>query len=239
MIANTLRKIKRLVKISIGKDYYTSLDVKIRNVKLGSKHCGWNVAVDYLKNDLNVLSFGLGEDISFDFVLAYEYKSMVHGFDPTPKSIAWVKSQDLPDSFVLHEYGLADFNGTIEFYPPENPNHISYTTVNRPAFSNSSTDSIKVPVKTISTIMNDLQLKRIDILKMDIEGSEYGVLNDLLVTDIRPKQLLVEFHHRFPEIGMVKTKNIIFQLRNEGYRVFSISGNAEEYSFIYDPDKTL
>ena len=239
MITNTLRKIKRFAKIAIGREYYTSLDIKIRNVKLGSKHCGWNVAVDYLKNDLTVLSFGLGEDISFDFVLADQYKSIVHGFDPTPRSIAWVKSQELPNSFKLHEYGLADFNGSIEFYPPENPDHISYTTVNRPASASSSTDSINVPVKTITTIMNDLQLKRIDILKMDIEGSEYGVLNDLLVTDIRPQQLLVEFHHRFPEIGMAKTKNIIYQLRNEGYRIFSISENAEEYSFIYDPHKSL
>ena len=236
MIINILRKVRRFIKILIGKDYYTSIDVKLNNKKLGSKDCGWNVAIDYLNKDLKVLSFGLGEDISFDLILANDYNASVHGFDPTPKSIEWVKSQKLPNSFILHEYGLADFNGTIEFYPPQNSGHISYSTIDRPS---SLSNSIDVPVKNIISIMNDLELKRIDILKMDIEGSEYNVINDLLSTDIRPKQLLVEFHHRFQEIGMIKTKDIIYDLRENGYRVFSISENAEEYSFIYDLEKKL
>lgn len=236
MIINILRKARRFIKIIAGKDYYTSLDVALNNKKIGSKHCGWNVAMDHLNKDLKILSFGLGEDVSFDFDLANKHNALVHGFDPTPKSIEWVKSQKLPNSFILHEYGLADFNGTIEFYPPQNPDHISYSTVDRPS---SPSESIVVPVKNITTIVNDLELKRIDILKMDIEGSEYNVIDDLLLTDIRPKQLLVEFHHRFLGIGMIKTKDIIYKLRGKGYRIFSISENAEEYSFIYDPDKKL
>ena len=30
---------------------------------------------------------------------------------------------------------------------------------------------------------------------MDIEGSEYVVIDDILTHDVRPRQLLTEFHH--------------------------------------------
>ena len=43
--------------------------------------------------------------------------------------------------------------------------------------------------------MRELGRDHIDVLKMDIEGSEYGVLEDVLYLDIR--QLLVEVHQRF------------------------------------------
>jgi hypothetical protein len=42
-------------------------------------------------------------------------------------------------------------------------------------------------------------------MKMDIEGAEYEVLDGLLSSPIKPTQLLVEFHHRFPGIGLEKT----------------------------------
>jgi len=39
---------------------------------------------------------------------------------------------------------------------------------------------------------------------MDIEGAEYEVIDDLIASGIRPKQILVEFHHRFKNVGVKK-----------------------------------
>jgi len=41
----------------------------------------------------------------------------IHAFDPTPKSIKWVKAQNFPKSFIMHEYGIADFDGIVTFNP--------------------------------------------------------------------------------------------------------------------------
>lgn len=43
--------------------------------------------------------------------------------------------------------------------------------------------------------MKELSHSVIDILKIDIEGSEYDVIEDLINSKIRPKELLNEFHH--------------------------------------------
>ena len=160
----------------------------------------------------------------------------VHGFDPTPKSIKWIESQEIRKNFTLHKIGIANFNGTIRFYPPENPDHVSHSILKS---SSNENLSIEVPVKNISTILEELNINNIDIMKMDIEGAEYDIINDLQTTNIRPKQILVEFHHRFKWVGVNKTKIAVHELRSMGYRLFYISPSGEEYSFIYDPFKRL
>jgi hypothetical protein len=80
--------------------------------------------------------------------------------------------------------------------------------------------------------MKELGHDSIDILKMDVEGAEYAVLHDVLENSIIVRQLCVEFHHRWREIGVSKTREAISALRARGYRIFHISDSGEEYSFL-------
>ena len=50
-----------------------------------------------------------------------------------------------------------------------------------------------VDVDTIKNIMNKYNHKQIDLLKLDIEGSEIDVLNNMLDDEIYPKYLCIEF----------------------------------------------
>jgi Methyltransferase FkbM domain len=92
-------------------------------------------------------------------------------------------------------------------------------------------EAVEVPVYRLASIARMLGHERIDVLKMDIEGAEYGVLEDLLVSGLAVKQVLVEFHHRRAEIGVEKTKRAIRCLNEAGYRIFSVSASGEEYGF--------
>ena len=67
---------------------------------------------------------------------------------------------------------------------------------------------------------------------MDIEGAEYEVLEGLLTCPVLPKQLLVEFHHRFVENGIQRTYDIVEQLQSAGYQIFAISEIGREISFL-------
>ena len=227
-----LQRLRRIFRIILGQEYFTVVDCQLVKKNFGSEFAGWDVAMDYINSESVVFSFGVGEDVSFDLELIEYFNLTVHAFDPTPKSIEWIDSQQLPANFVLHKYGLADFNGTVRFNSPENPAHVSYTMLNRPSRKSSSID---VLVKNISTIIKDIGHEKIDVMKMDIEGAEYAVINNLEMSGIRPKQLLVEFHHRFPGVGVRKTKEAVCKLRAMGYRLFCISSRGEEYSFIYQP----
>ena len=226
-----LRKIKRIIKSLLGKDFFSKEQIKIDKVTHGGDYGGWDIYEKDLNSESIVYSFGVGEDASFDTSIIDRFKLTVFAFDPTPNSIAWVRSQGFSKKFKLYEYGLADFNGFICFNPPSNPNHVSHTILDR---KETNDDSIEVEVKKLRTIMEELEHEKIDLLKMDIEGAEYQVIEDLVNSDIRPKQLLIEFHHRFPSVGIEKSKSAIKKLNKLGYLIFSVSDSGEEYSFIYN-----
>jgi len=225
-----LRRAKLLYNVAIGKEIFICVDCIHKDAnRFGSSYGGWDVVTNNLNCDSVVYSFGVGEDASFEVDLIKKFGMEIHAFDPTPRSIAWVKGQRLSPRFIMHEYGIAAFDGRVTFFPPENPQHISHTMVERPATKNKA---IEVGVKRVSTIMNELNHNNVDILKMDVEGAEYDVIDDIISSGIRPSQILVEFHHRFPGIGIEKTKNAIFSIRNAGYRLFSVSSTNQECSFV-------
>lgn len=222
-------KIWRQLKIAFGREVRAKVDRIVKLERFGSAYGGWDFATEFVDEASVVYSFGVGADVTFDVLLMERYGLTIHAFDPTPKSINWVKSQNLPEGFIMHEYGVADVDGEVTFSPPENGDQISHTILDRPS---KTERSITVQVKRIETIMRELGHDRIDLLKMDIEGAEYSVVDDLLRTAVRPEQILVEFHHRFENVGLDKTRAAVEALKRAGYNIVHITVTGEEYSFL-------
>ncbi len=219
--------LKRAVRALRGQDLWQGAQIEYEKIWSGNEGASWCVCPQELSASSVVYSVGVGEDISFDLALIERFGMRVHAFDPTPRSIEWLQSQTVPPEFVFHAYGVAGFDGNCAFLPPENPAHVSHTILKRESFR----PAIDLPVHRLGTIMNMLGHEQIDLLKMDIEGAEYGVLADMLACGVPVKQLLVEFHHRWPQLGIEKTKQAILALNAAGYRIFSVSPSGEEYSF--------
>jgi FkbM family methyltransferase len=228
VVFNSYRNLKRVVRAFRGRDLWQRRQVTCTEWKLGNKDAQWCICPDGLSASSVVYSFGVGEDISFDLQLIREFGVQVHAFDPTPKSIEWLDKQSLPEKFVFHDYGIADHDGICVLLPPENPAQVSHTIVNRKAPGS----AIEVPVRRLASIMKSLGHPKIDLLKMDVEGAEYGVIEDLLNAGIAVGQLLVEFHHRWPEVGIGPTVEAIKKLNRAGYLIFSVAPGGEEYSFL-------
>ena len=182
-----------------------------------------------MNKDSIVYSLGIGEDISFDLSIIKKYGVRLYALDPIPRSIRWTLSQKLPSEFHLLSYGVSDHDGIQRFHPPKNPKHISYTVLDRPE---TAKKAIELEVRRISTIMKDLRHKKIDIIKMNIEGAEYVVVKDILECRIDVNQLLIGFHHQFPGISIDETSDTIDDLRLAGYKVFNISYTGRDYSLI-------
>jgi FkbM family methyltransferase len=206
----------------------SAVDLSCRTERFGSEYGGWDVATDRIDRRSIVYSFGIGEDASFDLALIERFGVTVHGFDPTPRSLRWVDRQRLPPEFVMHPYGLADRDGLQPFFPPRRRGHVSHSIVRL----SSRGKPIMVPLRRLATIMNELGHDHLDLLKLDIEAAEYAVIEDLERTGLRPAQLLVEFHHRFPGVGPAKTEAALAALRRMDYRVFSVSHAGTEYGFV-------
>ncbi|MGA9529284.1 MAG: FkbM family methyltransferase [Terriglobales bacterium] len=227
-LAVPLRRLKRKWRAVRGEDLLFTPDLHLPTVTLGSERAAWTFCPSFLNRQSVVYSFGVGEDISFDRELIERWGVTVHAFDPTPRSIAWIGTQTLPGGFIFHPYGVAAEDGLRRFHAPRDPGLVSHTLLDR----NASSGAIEVPVQRLCTSMGELGHAAIDLLKMDIEGAEYEVVADLLACAADVRQLLIEFHHRWSEIGIDRTKAALRDLNAAGYRVFSVSASGEEYSFM-------
>jgi FkbM family methyltransferase len=179
--------------------------------------------------DSIVYSFGVGDNIAWELTLIEKYGLTVHAFDPTPACVAWIGQQRLPGKFHFHPVGIAAHDGFCAFHLPRRGSRFNYVPA-RPDASN--VPAVEMPVKRLTTLMAELGHCKLDVLKMDIEGGEYEVLDDVLAAGISAKQILVEFHHHFRSIGLGATVRTILRLNRAGYRIFHISERGLEFSFL-------
>lgn len=187
-----------------------------------------------------VYSFGLGQNASFELELMRRTGCEVFGFDPTPSSAAWVAAQELGQRFHFIDVGIADMDGELRFFAPDNPDHISYSIrpgkssrIGRSFGTSASREGVTAKVMTLASIMRMLAHSKIDMLKMDIEGAEDKVIQNLSSTSIRPEQFLVEFHHGFYGISRDDVRSSVGTMREMGYKIFWVSDRGLEYGFIH------
>lgn len=204
-------------------------DVALAKETIGTAYGSHTVRCDCLDANSIVYSFGIGEDVSFDLELIERYGCRVHAFDPTPRSVAWARANIKHSLLVFHPVGIAACDGAAEFTAPSKATHVS--------FSRSAKDhgngpgSVRLKVRSLSSIMRELSHDRLDVLKMDIEGFEYEVLDALLSSEIRPDQIAVEFHHGMYGYPSEATNRAVSALRQAGYALFHVSDTGREYSF--------
>jgi len=154
----------------------------------------------------------------------------VFAFDPTPKSIDWVTGQHTPDLFRFYPFGIGKQTETVKFNLPKNEKHVSGSIFNHDLVS--SKKKIDVPLKSFEDILKETGHRKIDLLKMDIEGTEYIVMEGILNAGIEITQILMETHERFFRDGTTKGKQLFNLMKRYGYKVFAISDTYQEISFL-------
>lgn len=220
---------KRFLKRLVGKELRLEVDLRVPVMKDG----GWWFAPDALGPDSIVYSLGVGDEINFDLGIIGRFGVEVFAFDPTPNSVDMLDKSRLPAKFHFRPWAVTAADGTLKFYPrlkkDGTKSDVMFTMIPEDATKD---DVIEVPAYSLASITAMLGHDRVDLLKMDIEGAEYEVLEGLLESAVQPRQLLVEFHHRYVENGLDKTYDIIDRLRDAGYRIIAISEIGREVSFL-------
>ncbi|MDQ3017775.1 MAG: FkbM family methyltransferase [Bacteroidota bacterium] len=226
---------RRKVRLSrtIPREMVSHLDptTDIQSKWYGSSYGGFFIIPTLLQSSSIVYSFGIGKDISFDEKVINEHGCNIYAFDPTPNSIKWIAGQKLSPLFQFHPYGISVHTGVATFYLPANPKYVS-GSLNQ---DNTTPENVAVEVQMQS--LNDICQKfghtHIDVLKMDIEGAEYDVLENILSLPITIDQICVEFHDRNTTSSLPKSKATTALLKQYGYEIYAASISFEEVSFVH------
>jgi FkbM family methyltransferase len=185
-------------------------------VWLGARHGGYAVPDGLISREWICYCAGLGTEISFELALAERYGCEVHAFDPTPASIAYVRQfADARPRLRFHPYGIWSCDTTKRFYAPRDVMHVSHSIANL-----QRTDSyFEAGCRSISSLCRELGHDHVDLLKLDIEGAEYEVLDSIFAADIRPRLLCVDFHRLNSMRAMA---NAFERVEGQGYEAVSL-----------------
>jgi FkbM family methyltransferase len=187
-------------------------------VRLGSDYGAWSFCETPALQNSIIVSAGLGEDASFDVEFARRYNARVVLVDPTPRAVQHFRQmmarmgrdatssyggQQSPDAYDLSGLSAANFalvekalwikKESLRFYAPAKAAHVSHSIVNYQNAYRTDTNYINVEATTLDAIVSECNLASIPLLKLDIEGAEIEVIEDLMTKGIFPEQILVEY----------------------------------------------
>lgn len=212
---------------------------------LGTPYGGWVIPIHHLRNDFTCYCIGAGEDISFETTLAHNFNINVSIFDPTPRAkqhfnnlilntqngkkmspITGDKGYYEIDSVNLNKlkffpYGVWSKKEVKKFYAPSNPQYVSHSITSK--LSDGFFEAQCYTIKDLMEMFND---QHIDLLKMDIEGAENEVIENMFQDNIFPYMLCVEI-----DKGSYK-ENLIKTILSNKYKKLHSYGITEKFTFI-------
>jgi FkbM family methyltransferase len=204
------QRLKALIRPSFGGNL----------VRLGSSYGGWIIPEGVVGPDSVCYCAGVGKDITFDLAVIERYGCEVWAIDPTPaaRDHAREAAVDEPRLHFL-PFGVTGTDELLTFYAHPKAGYDSYSA----AGLYRDTGSFTADGRTLSSLTAKLGHSDIDLLKLDIEGSEWSVLTALLRSALRPKIICVEFHTSASR-SIQDIAHMVGQMVSHGYRVLSIEG---------------
>lgn len=231
-LGRIIRKLQQIVFQTLNRDEITYLKITPRKdlTKVGTSYGGWVIPKTLLDTNSICYCVGCGEDISFDLGLIETFDCHVFGFDPTPRAITYVQEHTkTEDRYHFSDLGLWDEENTLRFFAPKNPEHVSHSALNLQKTDN----YFEAKVRRLKDIMQSNGHKKLDLLKLDIEGAEYKVLKSIIEDKLSIGILCVEYDESYNPIDKnyrERIKASINDLTTNGYQlVFAWAGN---YTFV-------
>ena len=190
--------------------------------------CNWMVRTADLNASSVVYAAGVGRDIAFEHELADRFGCEILLIDPSPTGLETMERQEhvRPEFKAVHK-ALAGHDGDLNLAPPHDEDEGSWVSmVDENPSGIVQENTIKVPCITIKSLMREFGHESIDLLKIDIEGAEYGVLEAIMESGVSIKQIAVEYHNKvIPGFTAKQTMASLIRLYRLGYRLIYKHGS--------------
>lgn len=233
MMIKVVNKISDYLCRLFDRDPITFIKViHLKDLKeIGTKYGGWVIPSSLINSESICYCVGCGEDISFDLGLIEQFGCNVFGFDPTPRAIQYVRQNAGKNiKYIFGEVGLWDKEDNLKFYAPKNSEHVSHSLLNLQKTQN----YITIKVNRLIAIMKNNGHNKLDLLKLDIEGAEYAVIDSIIADNLDIKIICVEYDECFNALDSNYRKRIrisAHKLITSGYSLVCVQGNGN-YTFV-------
>jgi len=209
----------------LAADFYTLINTP-KAKRLGIKSYPPNyLFFEKFNSNSVVVDAGCGFLAEFSCSLINDYNLRAFGIDPTLKHASLLAEVEAKNNgkFKHVPVAITKNNGKITFN--ETLDHESGSVLSE--HKNIQNDSIRtyeVESMNLLTLIDHLHLKEVDLLKLDLEGAEFELLNSITAQDLLPfKQIFIEFHH-LAVTGLSKkdTYRIVKRIQSFGFKSFTL-----------------
>ena len=176
--------------------------------RLGNLESGW--VIQTVPPPRVAYCAGVGKGISFEIALARTAGKPVLVVDPSPTGTSTIEALGSLANLEFRPVGMAAQTGEVSFSVPRHAEEGSYSV------AQDDLEKVSFECWSIGTMMQKQGDTAIDLLKMDIEGFEFDIIDRMLAEKIPVRQLCVEFH---PWLAPGRKERCIAGLRKAGYKI--------------------
>jgi FkbM family methyltransferase len=177
---------------------------------------------------------GCGWEADFSQLMIGRHGLDAYGVDPTRKHASALHALEEKTNGKFHHLPLAVSreSGHITFH--ESRDHESGSILNEHTnIQNDETVSYEVESVALNDLLKRIGTGRVDILKLDLEGAEYGLLESVTGQELEPfSQIFIEFHHHCTGYTRRDTRRMVKRITGNGFRVFTL--DLHNYLFYHD-----
>jgi len=124
------------------------------------------------------------------------YDPVIYAFEPNPRSFELLQQKAVNNPKLQPKpYGLGAEDSSVDF----TLNGLGSSMCDERS-SNSGMPRIKVDIAAIDRVWHELKLGHVDLMKINIEGAEFPLLDKMIKTDLLKKVdcFLIQFHEWHP-----------------------------------------
>jgi FkbM family methyltransferase len=195
-------------------------------VALGTEYGGWVVPAELIDAQWTCWCVGAGSDVSFD-VRLLALGARVRSFDPFElfKRQAEAEAGN-SERYSFHVCAIAPEDGPVTMYGRQDEEAGSVSGVNLYHVDT----AFEKEGRSLHSLKEELGDERIDLLKLDVEGMEYDLLETLDPSELGVRILCIEFHPS-DDAGPERAMAAIERLRTQGYEPVNAQ-DGTDFTFV-------
>jgi FkbM family methyltransferase len=185
-----------------------------------------------LSADSVVIDGGCSYEADFSVSLIRQYGVRAFGVDPTRKHSAALRKLEArhPGRFVHLRYAIAAADGVLTF-TESRTNESGSLLQDHVNVLQDETTRYDVKAVTLPSLLRHIGVDAVDLLKLDLEGAEYELLDSVTDEQLRPfKQVFVEFHHHaVSRFQAADSLRIVRRITGFGFNAISV----DDHNYLF------